>query len=262
MKLYNPNDSRDNCGFGLIAQVNGNASHKLVKTAIHALDRMQHRGGIAADGKTGDGCGLLLQKPDAFFQEIAKEKGWLLAKNYAVGMVFLSNDPEKAQQAREILNEELENETLAVLGWRQVPTNESILGDLAATCLPQIEQVFVNGPQGWRAVDLERRLFMARRRAEKRLKGDEEFYIASLSGLVSIYKGLVMPKDLPKFYLDLADEKWPQQSVCSTSVFPPTPCPNGHWHNLSDFWHTMAKSTLSGATGTGHRRVHINSAHR
>ncbi|BDX05184.1 glutamate synthase large subunit [Planctobacterium marinum] len=206
MKLYNPNDSRDNCGFGLIAHVNGEPSHRLVHTAIHGLDRMQHRGGIAADGKTGDGCGLLLQKPDAFFQKVASEHGWTLAKNYAVGMIFLSQDNEKAQAAMEILDEELENETLAVLGWREVPTDPSVLGDLASSCVPQIKQVFVNAPQGWRAVDLERRLFMARRRAEKRLAEDQDFYIASLSNLVSIYKGLVMPKDLPRFYLDLADK--------------------------------------------------------
>ncbi|XOV80625.1 MAG: glutamate synthase large subunit [Aestuariibacter sp.] len=205
-KLYNPNDSRDNCGFGLIAHITGEPSHRLVKTAIQGLDRMQHRGGIAADGKTGDGCGLLLQKPDAFFQKVAKQHGWKLAKNYAVAMVFLSQDEEKATSAESVLNEELNNETLDVLGWRDVPTDESVLGDLAASCLPKIKQVFINAPQGWRAHDVERRLFMARRRSEKRLEQDEEFYIASMSALVSIYKGLVMPKDLPKFYLDLADE--------------------------------------------------------
>ena len=228
MKLYNPNDSRDNCGFGLIAHVNGEPSHRLVHTAIHGLDRMQHRGGIAADGKTGDGCGLLLQKPDAFFQKVAKEHGWALAKNYAVGMIFLSQDDKKAKAAMTILDEELENETLAVLGWREVPTDPSVLGDLAVSCLPKIKQVFVNAPQGWRAVDLERRLFMARRRAEKRLAQDQDFYIASLSNLVSIYKGLVMPKDLPRFYLDLADKDM-ASAICvfhqrfSTNTLPKWP---------------------------------------
>ncbi|UAA38462.1 glutamate synthase large subunit [Paraneptunicella aestuarii] len=228
MKLYHPNDSRDNCGFGLIAHIQGTASHNLVKTAIHALDRMQHRGGIAADGKTGDGCGLLLQKPDSFFQEVAEAHGWKLAKNYAVGMVFLSQNEERAEAARRALTEELEKETLAVLGWRVVPTDPTILGDLASECLPQIEQVFVNGPQGWREHDLERRLYMARRRAEKRLAEDEDFYISSLSALVTVYKGLVMPKDLPTFYLDLANEKL-EASICvfhqrfSTNTLPRWP---------------------------------------
>ena len=139
MSLYNPNDSRDNCGFGLIAHTTGETSHKLVKTAIDALDRMQHRGGIAADGKTGDGCGLLMQLPDSFFRAKAEECGWKLSKKYGVGMVFLNQDPVKAQMARDVLMEELRFETLEVLGWRTVPTDESVLGDLAKTGLPQIE---------------------------------------------------------------------------------------------------------------------------
>ncbi|MAD17000.1 MAG: glutamate synthase large subunit [Alteromonadaceae bacterium] len=228
MSLYNPNDSKDNCGFGLIAHTQGEASHKLVITAIEGLDRMQHRGGIAADGKTGDGCGLLLQKPDAFFKEIAAENGWKLSKKYGVGVIFLNQDDTLAARGREILNEELERETLSVAGWRVVPTDHSVLGDLAASGVPQIEHVFVNAPSGWRKRDLERRLFMARRRAEKRMSEDSEFYIACLSTLVTVYKGLVMPKDLPKFYLDLADERM-QSAICvfhqrfSTNTLPKWP---------------------------------------
>ncbi|MCW8106973.1 glutamate synthase large subunit [Alteromonas ponticola] len=228
MSLYNPNDSRDNCGFGLIAHIKGDASHELVTTAIHGLDRMQHRGGIAADGKTGDGCGLLMQKPEAFFQAIAQENGWKLSKKYGVGMIFLSQDEEKANAARDILNEELEKETLGVVGWRKVPVNHQVLGELALTGVPQIEQIFVNAPPGWRKKDLERRLYMIRRRTEKRLEADEDFYIACLSGLVTVYKGLVMPKDLPAFYSDLADERM-QSAICvfhqrfSTNTLPRWP---------------------------------------
>ncbi len=228
MSLYNPNDSRDNCGFGLIAHTHGEASHELVTTAIHGLDRMQHRGGIAADGKTGDGCGLLLQKPDAFFHAIADENGWKLSKKYGVGMIFLSQDPVLAQTSREVLNEELEKETLSVVGWREVPVDHSVLGELAATGVPQIEQVFVNAPAGWRKRDLERRLYMVRRRVEKRLETDPDFYVACLSGLVTIYKGLVMPKDLPAFYHDLADERM-KSAICvfhqrfSTNTLPRWP---------------------------------------
>lgn len=228
MSLYNPNDSRDNCGFGLIAHTHGEASHVLVETAIQGLDRMQHRGGIAADGKTGDGCGLLLQKPDAFFREVAEEHGWKLSKKYAVGMIFLSRDNALAQKARDVLNEELEKETLAVVGWREVPVDHSVLGELALTGVPQIEQVFVNAPAGWRKRDLERRLYMVRRRAEKRLETDPDFYVACLSGLVTIYKGLVMPRDLPAFYADLADERL-KSAICvfhqrfSTNTLPKWP---------------------------------------
>ncbi len=228
MSLYNPNDSKDNCGFGLIAHIEGQPSYRLVRTAIDALDRMQHRGGIAADGKTGDGCGLLLQKPDAFFQAIAQENGWKLGKKYGVGMIFLSQDAEKAEAARQVINEELMKETLDVVGWRKVPVDNSVLGDLAAQGVPVIEQVFVNAPPGWRKRDLERRLFMARRRAEKQLMDDPDFYVACLSALVTIYKGLVMPKDLPNFYLDLADTRM-ESAICvfhqrfSTNTLPKWP---------------------------------------
>ncbi len=228
MGLYHSSDSKDNCGFGLIAHTEGESSHQLVATAIEGLDRMQHRGGVASDGKTGDGCGLLLQKPDSFFKKVAIENGWTLNKNYAVGMVFLSQDPVKAQAARELLNEELQKEMISVLGWREVPVDHSVLGDLAKTGVPQIEQVFVNAPSGWLVPDLERRLYMARRRTEKRIAGDDEFYVACLSTFVTIYKGLVMPKDLPKFYLDLANPDL-QSSICvfhqrfSTNTLPKWP---------------------------------------
>ena len=203
--LYDSKLEKDNCGFGLIAQVNNQASHRLIRTAITGLDRMQHRGGISADGKTGDGCGLLLQKPDSFFRAIAAENNWHLGKNYAVGMIFLNADPVLAQAAKDVLSEELEKETLNILGWRVVPTDPSMLGPIALKQLPGFEQIFISAPEGWRSKDLERRLYVARRRAEKRLMDDESFYIASLSGLVTIYKGLMMPADLPNFYLDLAD---------------------------------------------------------
>ncbi len=232
MQLYDPNFQKDNCGFGLIAHQHGEASHKLVKTAIHALDRMQHRGGIAADGKTGDGCGLLMQKPDSFFRAIAEENNWQLGSKYAIGMIFLNPDPIEAALSKRIFEEELSRETLTVVGWRIVPTDKSILGEAAIGNLPDIEQIFIDAPAGWRNPDLERRLYMARRRAEKRIT-DERFYVASLSCSVTIYKGLVMPVDLPNFYLDLADIRL-QSAICvfhqrfSTNTSP-------QWHLAQPF---------------------------
>ncbi|RZQ52257.1 glutamate synthase large subunit [Pseudoalteromonas phenolica] len=211
--LYDSKLEKDNCGFGLIAQINGQASHKLIRNAITGLDRMQHRGGIASDGKTGDGCGLLLQKPDSFFRAIASENGWHLGKNYAVGMLFLNTDETLASQARKVINEELEKETLTLVGWRVVPTEPGMLGPIALKQLPKFEQVFVSAPEGWRPKDLERRLYIARRRIEKRLVEDDQFYISSLSGLVTVYKGLMMPVDLPNFYLDLADMRM-KSAIC------------------------------------------------
>lgn len=210
--LYNQHHEKDNCGFGLIAHIEGQPSHKVVRTAIHGLARMQHRGAILSDGKTGDGCGLLMQKPDRFFRLVAEDAGWRLATNYAVGMLFLSQDEAEAQASREIVEEELADETLSILGWREVPIDKSVLGEIALSSLPRIEQVFVNAPAGWTKIDLERRLYMVRRRIEKRVQ-DDTFYVCSFSNQVNIYKGLCMPKDLPRFYLDLADIRM-ETAIC------------------------------------------------
>ncbi|KJG01574.1 glutamate synthase large subunit [Photobacterium angustum] len=213
MSLYDPSLEKDNCGFGLIAHIEGQTSHKLVRTAISALDRMTHRGGIAADGKTGDGCGLLIKKPDNFYRIIADEKGWNLSREFAVGQIFLSQDPVLAEQARTIINEELAKETLSIAGWREVPVNPAVLGPIAQESLPNIEQVFINAPAGWKPRDIDRRLYIARRRIEKRITEDSNFYICSLSTQVIVYKGLFMPSDLPKFYLDLGDIRL-ESSIC------------------------------------------------
>ncbi|PML50404.1 glutamate synthase large subunit [Vibrio lentus] len=213
MALYDPSLEKDNCGFGLIAQMEGQPSHKLVRTAISALDRMTHRGGIAADGKTGDGCGLLLQKPDSYLRIIAEENNFKLGKQYAVGMIFFSQDPIKAQSAQDIVNKELAQETLTVAGWRVVPTNTDVLGPIAKDSVPNIKQVFISAPAGWRERDIERRLYIARRRIEKQITEDKDFYICSLSTQVMVYKGLCMPADLPRFYLDLADLRM-ESAIC------------------------------------------------
>lgn len=205
MTLYNHNQVKDNCGFGLIANMDGEVSHKIVRTAITGLANMQHRGGISADGKTGDGCGLLMQKPESFFRHIAAENDWRLGTVFGVGMFFMSQDSTKTATAQQIIEEELTVETLTIVGWREVPTDTSVLGEIAKDTLPNIYQLLVDAQPGWQKSDLERRLYMARRRIEKRLKDDQDFYTCSLSCLVTIYKGLVTAVDLPKFYLDLAD---------------------------------------------------------
>lgn len=210
--LYDHTLVKENCGFGLIANIEGEPSHKVVRTAILGLSRMQHRGAILSDGKTGDGCGLLLQMPKKFFQAVAEEVGITLAKNFAVGMIFFPRDEALAQEYKAIIEEELTRETLNISLWRPVPTNPKMLGAIALADMPHIEQVFINAPAGWLPRDLERRLFMTRRRIEKRIN-HRDFYICSLSNQVTIYKGLCMPKDLPRFYPDLADLRM-QSAIC------------------------------------------------
>lgn len=205
--LYYPDQFKDNCGFGLIAHMQGEASHHLLKTAIQALTCMTHRGGINADGKTGDGCGLLLQKPDAFLRAMAKEHFQAdLPEQYAVGMVFLSNDETKADTAKQHFNQQIAANGLKLVGWREVPTDPSVLGRLALERMPRIEQVFITG-DGLSDQAFAIKLFYVRRRTEMAVTNDPDFYVCSLSGKDIIYKGLMMPADLEQFYPDLGDER-------------------------------------------------------
>ncbi|MDX1529383.1 MAG: glutamate synthase large subunit, partial [Gammaproteobacteria bacterium] len=203
--LYSPDFEHDSCGFGLIAQMDGRESHWLVSTAVNSLARLTHRGAVAADGKTGDGCGLLLKKPSEFFAATADQQGFALPAEYAVGMIFLNQDAERAERARGVLERELKRQSLEVIGWREVPTDASVCGEEALETLPRIEQLFVGAPEGLGSDDFERRLFVARRRSEKAISADDTFYVPSLSSRVIAYKGLVMAENLPKFYLDLED---------------------------------------------------------
>ncbi len=159
--LFRPEEFRDNCGFGLIAHTGGEASHRLLLTAIESLTCMTHRGGIAADGKTGDGCGLLMQMPDRFMRTVARECfGVEPGPRYGVGQIFLSADPGRAARAREETERALTEQGLRVLGWRVVPTDSSVCGAIALASLPVIEQVFVDAPE-LSEDDLSTRLFVA-----------------------------------------------------------------------------------------------------
>ncbi|MFT6152727.1 MAG: glutamate synthase (NADPH/NADH) large chain [Bermanella sp.] len=212
--LYTPGEFKDNCGFGLIAHMKGQVSHNLLSTAIESLTCMTHRGGIAADGKTGDGCGLLIQKPDSFLRQVAKDDSGIdLPEQYAVGMVFLDLDIANADLQRAALNAAFEKEGLLVNGWRVVPTNNDFLGPMAIDCLPRFEQVFVSPAAAMKQQDFAIKLFYARRKAEIELQQHPDFYICSLSETTLSYKGLMMPVDLPNFYTDLGDERL-ETAIC------------------------------------------------
>ncbi len=205
--LYHLDDVRDNCGFGLIAHMQGKVSHELLQTAIRSLTCMTHRGAVSADGKTGDGCGLMMQKPEGFFRAIAREEfNAELAATWAVGMVFLNPDATQADKARLVLNEELQAQGVNVVGWRKVPVDPSVLGRIALASLPSFAQVFVDA-QGLDNIAINRKLYLARRKAEVRLKDDAYFYVPSLSADVVVYKGLMMPEDIIAFYPDLGDAR-------------------------------------------------------
>jgi glutamate synthase (NADPH/NADH) large chain len=199
---------RDSCGFGLIASLDDKASHWVLQTAISSLNRLTHRGAIATDGKTGDGCGLLIKQPTAFLRAVAQEAGLSLAPLFAAGLVFLNRDPAKAREARRILAEQLRLEKLEVAGFRLMPTDPEACGSEALKTLPIIEQVFVNAGSDLDEATFNRKLFLARRRAEKELQAEDKvFYIPSLSSSTIVYKGMVMPQFLLQFYPDLKDPR-------------------------------------------------------
>ncbi|SDX35876.1 glutamate synthase large subunit [Marinobacter mobilis] len=226
--LYHPDEFRDNCGFGLIAHMKGETSHKLLQTAIESLTCMTHRGGIAADGKTGDGCGLLIQSPDAFLRKAAKAAfGTEPGEMFAVGQIFLSQDESKAAAGRAAIEKSLVEQGLEILGWREVPTDSECLGPMALDCLPRIEQVFV-APAGKAEREFAIALFVGRRHAERDMAEDQDFYICSLSHRTLSYKGLMMPADLASFYKDLGDPEL-ETAICvfhqrfSTNTMPRWP---------------------------------------
>ena len=199
---------RDSCGFGLIASLDDTASHWVVLTAISSLNRLTHRGAIATDGKTGDGCGLLIKKPTAFLRAVAKEVGFSLTPLFAAGLVFLDRDPAKANHARAVLTEQLQAEKLRVAGYRALPVDPDACGAEALKTLPTIEQIFVNAGSDIDEATFNRKLYLARRRTEKRLEStDPIFYIPSLSASTIVYKGMVMPQYLSQFYPDLKDPR-------------------------------------------------------
>ncbi len=212
--LYDPTFERDSCGFGLIANLDDHESHFVVETAISALARLTHRGAVAADGKTGDGCGLLIKFPEKFLRAIGAAAGFHLNERFAAGTVFLSQDEHIATLVQKEIEGGIEVSGLELAGWREVPVRPEVCGALALASLPRIVQVFVNAPAGMQRGTFNRQLFMARRRAEKRFVGiDPTAYVLSLSSATISYKGMVMPNMLPEFYEDLRDPRL-ESSVC------------------------------------------------
>ena len=232
--LYRPQFEKDGCGFGLIAHMDGMPSHWLVQTAVKALSNLTHRGAIAADGKTGDGCGLLLKIPDRFFRNAAIAENIPLSKKFAIGMIFQNPDLEKANHARNIVEEELRRKALEPVGWRVVPTDQAALGDAALKAMPHVEQIFVNAPNNLSTDQFERRLYSARRISENRISPtDSQFYICSLSSKVIVYKGLVMPDYLTVFFPELEDTELESSLAVFHQRFSTNTAPT--WHLAQPF---------------------------
>ena len=213
--LYREEFEKDSCGFGLIANIDNKPSHWLIETAITALERLTHRGAVASDGKSGDGCGILLKLPEFFFRSIANQEKINIAKNFAVGMFFLNPDPKKQEKAKAVIEKYCKEYKFELAGWRLVPVDKSCCGEEALKTLPSIFQAFINPDINSNEKDIESILYTIRRKIEIEIskENDPYFYIPSLSSKVILYKGMVMPKHLPEFYLDLGNKDL-ETSMC------------------------------------------------
>ena len=191
---------KDNCGFGLVASINNTPSHQYLERAITALERMMHRGAVAADGKTGDGSGLLMSMPTKFMAKKAEEAGVDLPNEYAVAMVF-TRKPNQLDTLASICEEN----DLKVFWNRTVPVDTDALGEQALASLPHIYQVFIKPNSLIATKRFDALLYLSRKETEHALVDDRDFYIASMSDRVISYKGLVMPTTIKQFYTDLQD---------------------------------------------------------
>lgn len=226
---YDPADEHDACGVGLVASVDGTPRRDVVALAIQALKNVWHRGAVDADGKTGDGAGLLIDIPREFFREKIEYTGHKLSKQkVAIGMIFMPRTDFGAQDAaRTIVESELLKGGFYIYGWRQVPINVDVLGQKAADTRPAIEQVMFRAPKSYDTAKLERELYIVRRRIEKRAieAAIPSFYVCSLSGQTISYKGMFLAEQIDEFYPDLKDDRFISRGALyhqrySTNTFP------------------------------------------
>ncbi|WP_417449037.1 glutamate synthase large subunit, partial [Kordiimonas sp.] len=227
--LYDPVDEHSSCGVGLVAAMDGKPSRRVVLMGIEALKAIWHRGAVDADGKTGDGAGIHVEIPQAFFKEHVRATGHVPAEGrLAVGMVFLPRVDLSAQETcRTIVEKEILAFGYTIYGWRQVPVDIDVIGEKAESTRPEIEQIMIANSKGVDEETFERELYLVRRRIEaaviKAQVGD--FYICSLSCRSVIYKGLFLAEQLSTFYPDLEDERFVSSFAVyhqrySTNTFP------------------------------------------
>ena len=221
--LYDPRFEHDNCGIGAIVNIKGLRTHKTVADALTIVERLEHRAGKDAKGETGDGVGILVQVPLDFFSGAIKDFKLPEDNSYGVGMFFFPQNELKRNQAKKMFELVVEKEGLKLLGWRKVPTNDSVLGKKALDCKPAIYQAFIEKPRRVKAgIDFDRKLYVVRRIFEK---ANSNTYVCSLSSRTIVYKGMFLVNQLREFYLDLQDENFKSaialvHSRFSTNTFP------------------------------------------
>ncbi|ADG12503.1 glutamate synthase large subunit [Caulobacter segnis] len=226
---YDPSTERDACGVGLVCAIDGQPRREVVELAIKALKALWHRGAVDADGKTGDGAGVLVSVPQDFFVDQVRRTGHALRQGpIAVGQVFLPRTDLGAQElCRTIVEAEALRFGFYIYGWRQVPVDTSVIGEKANATRPEIEQIMLAAPAGLEGEALERALFLCRKRIEKRVHAQNvtDFYICSFSAKSLIYKGMFLAEHIDEFYPDLKDERFAAAVAIfhqrySTNTFP------------------------------------------
>ncbi|MBR2256387.1 MAG: glutamate synthase large subunit [Blautia sp.] len=203
--LYSPSFEHENCGIGAIIDIEGRQSHKLVDDALSIVERLEHRAGKDAEGKTGDGVGILTQIPHRFFKKKTKASGIDLPceRNYGVGMFFFPSGDLEMRQARSMFEIIVRKAGLSILGWRKVDSNPEVLGSKARACMPNIWQVFIERPDDLKEdLDFDRKLYVVRREFEQ---SNVNTYIPSLSCRTIVYKGMFLVGQLRTFFTDLQD---------------------------------------------------------
>ncbi|MSZ60876.1 MAG: glutamate synthase subunit alpha, partial [Actinobacteria bacterium] len=225
--LYDPRFEHDACGVSFVANIKGVRSREIVTLGITALCNMEHRGATGAEADTGDGAGILIQVPDAFLRAVV-DFSLPVAGAYAAGVVFLPADPTRAATAMATVEKIMSEEGLRPLGWRDVPNNPDCLGASARAMMPIIRQFFVDDPAGAQGIDLDRKIFVPRKRIESVLVGDIRTYFSSLSSRTLVYKGMFTTPELGDFFPDLWDERMESclalvHSRFSTNTFPSWP---------------------------------------
>ena len=203
--LYSPSFEHDNCGIGAVVSIKGIKTHQTVSDALSIVENLEHRAGKDAEGKTGDGVGILLQISHKFFKKAVKPLGIQIGdeREYGVGMFFFPQDELKRNQAKKMFEIIVEKEGLEFLGWREVPAYPQILGKKAVDCMPYIMQAFVKKPADVaKGIDFDRKLYVARRVFEQT---NEDTYVVSLSSRTIVYKGMFLVGQLRQFFGDLED---------------------------------------------------------
>jgi glutamate synthase (NADPH/NADH) large chain/glutamate synthase (ferredoxin) len=264
--LYSPEYEKDSCGIGFVVNIKGQKSHDIVQKGLQVLENLTHRGAQGCDPCTGDGAGILLQVPHAFLRRAAADAGVTLpnAGEYGVGMVFLSPQADSRRQCEQLFEKIIKEEGLKLLGWRDVPVKSDVIGVVARRTEPFIRQVFV-ARDVLNEGQFERKLYVIRKRVENAVResaiqGREYFYIPSLSANTIVYKGLLLPHQMPAYYQDLNDATLMSalalvHSRFSTNTFPTWPlahpyryiCHNGEINTLKGNvnWMTARQGRLN-----------------